>query len=735
MRTPSLALFLVVLFATSTLPVVDASNPEPTILEGRIFVVALDQNTSYETTVDLDENSFIQLTLICRACTASLTGDNMNASGTERIELFSVNTTSIALNIVTTETETVQFTLHHDVMDSFPHVRPGPPDASPHHPIGVCTDAVACMDTLRGTLAAVVDDSTDLDVLQSGVVNSTADEYMTIDVSNGDTLEWQWLDTTEETTVTVYFQNMTGEIMFESTLSSTSGHTELNGLPLPVEWWTAPDYGRFIVRISSPVFPAIWTAHAMIHTNTPTTPLIGQDLIYGAELLGHGSTISAFDWNETQALELHSRLGQMTLRVDQLLNGAWVTGQTDTLEKGDSRTIYPYPGNVGGRIVINDVSVFSLELQTNEYSDNNAGLDAPSYLPASLDLDNTSWPAIELTEASSGELTLAVHDTVDTYRFVVDGWEDSVHFIQFTITGNVSEIEAQLWDVDQMTSEVLDTVPSVVSGDSLRISMQVGRGTHYLQIRAINSSNVTQHAWGSEVPSIDYTLSPSYSLIDEGEEPWFPPSEDAVFWGGVARWVLGTAFLIPVVYLLAHLQRSRNYGREIFSKKERLEWYRTRLDSGEANVTASQKDLVRSLHAVAQLEWNDGLNTWGKPSLHHRTEGLDLAVWRIDRRMAKTPGTWPLVLGVHVLEGEWDLAAIRFDAPGGAAYTIRNVEPRFLFQGEEVFLDTLKQGHRMFLMVELEGDAPAVDIELNGRMNTIPFASRIPTTFTRDEEE
>ncbi|MDB2637192.1 hypothetical protein N9Y01_01470, partial [Candidatus Poseidonia alphae] len=203
MRTPSLALFLVVLFATSTLPVVDASNPEPTILEGRIFVVALDQNTSYETTVDLDENSFIQLTLNCRACTASLTGDNMNASGTERIELFSVNTTSIALNIVTTETETVQFTLHHDVMDSFPHVRPGPPDASPHHPIGVCTDAVACMDTLRGTLAAVVDDSTDLDVLQSGVVNSTADEYMSIDVSNGDTLEWQWLDTTEETTVTV----------------------------------------------------------------------------------------------------------------------------------------------------------------------------------------------------------------------------------------------------------------------------------------------------------------------------------------------------------------------------------------------------------------------------------------------------------------------------------------------------------------------------------------------------
>jgi hypothetical protein len=132
--------------------------------------------------------------------------------------------------------------------------------------------------------------------------------------------------------------------MFETTLSSSTGHTELNGLPVPVEWWIAPDYGRFIVRLSSPVSPALWTAHAMIHTDTPNTPLIGQDLIYGAELLGHGSTVSVFDWNETQSLQLHSRLGEINLRVDQLLNGMWVTGSSDTIAKGDSRTITPTQG-------------------------------------------------------------------------------------------------------------------------------------------------------------------------------------------------------------------------------------------------------------------------------------------------------------------------------------------------------------------------------------------------------
>ena len=94
-----------------------------------------------------------------------------------------------------------------------------------------------------------------------------------------------------------------------------------------------------------------------------------------------------------------------------------------------------------------------------------------------------------------------------------------------------------------------------------------------------------------------------------------------------------------------------------------------------------------------------------------------------------------MVIGVHVLNGTWDLAALRFDAPDGAAYEVVHVEPRFLYQGEEVFLDTMAAGHRTYLIVELRGDATSVDVELNGRIENQPMAARIPETLVRDSHD
>ena len=141
--------------------------------------------------------------------------------------------------------------------------------------------------------------------------------------------------------------------------------------------------------------------------------------------------------------------------------------------------------------------------------------------------------------------------------------------------------------------------------------------------------------------------------------------------------------------------------------------------------------MAKALHAVAQLEWQDGLEAWGPKRNEHRTEDVALAVWSVDERLAKQEGAWPVVVGVHVINGTWDLAALRFDAPEGEGYEVVNVEPRFLFQGEEVFLDTMGPGHRTYLVVELSGTAPHVDLELNGRMDGAPFAARIPESLLR----
>ncbi len=75
-----------------------------------------------------------------------------------------------------------------------------------------------------------------------------------------------------------------------------------------------------------------------------------------------------------------------------------------------------------------------LEASTRSFADL-TGLEAPSYRPTDNATDNSSWPVINLTEATSGEFTLAVHDITDTYRLVVDGWSESIHFVQFMVEG------------------------------------------------------------------------------------------------------------------------------------------------------------------------------------------------------------------------------------------------------------------------------------------------------------
>jgi hypothetical protein len=196
---------------------------------------------------------------------------------------------------------------------------------------------------------------------------------------------------------------------------------------------------------------------------------------------------------------------------------------------------------------------------------------------------------------------------------------------------------------------------------------------------------------------------------------------------------MGILFLLPVLYLGIHVQRSRTYAASVAEKKQRLAWYSSRLDSGESNVKQARTDMAKALHAVAQLAWQDGLEAWGPKRLEHRTEDVALAVWSVDERLANQEGAWPVVVGVHVINGTWDLAALRFDAPEGEAYEVVHVEPRFLFQGEEVFLDTMGPGHRTYLVVELNGTAPQVDLELNGRMDGEPFAARIPESLMRKQ--
>ena len=730
------ASMLTTLLLLMLVPSVLGQAEEPLTLDEGLNTLQLTPDQPTSLNIPMEAGDTAMLLWSCASCDLTVNDDaegvTAESQSPRMLTVEAEQSTLVEATLSSTSSETITLMLYLNDEEHHHQVRPSPETTASVAHLGLCATPIDCIDTSTGMLASHIDVGDDDAFLHVGDVHASSDEYIVFNTSAGDTLEWQWLATTEATTVEMYHQTSTEESLLDGASTSTPAYAQLAGDAPLSQYWTAPEDGRFVARLSTQDAKAVWAAHVMNHPNRAVESLVGIDLASGTELVGHGATTSPFDWTEVHALHLHANLAPVKVRVDQLLNGAWVQGTATQLAQGEAMVVYPYPDVSGGRLVLSNASVFSLEVSTASFADHN-GLEAPSYVPPSLDVDNASWPVINLTETTTGEFTLAVHDTSDTYRLVVDGWEDSIHFVQFTIVGDVEGLEWQLWDIDQSSSETIATDITQPVSDQLKIGLQVGRGTHFLQLRFQNASEATPHLWGEDVGSKPYVIQPAYSLIDEGEEPWFPPSEDAVYWGNIARWFMGILFLLPVLYLAVHVRRSQRYAASVAEKKQRLEWYTSRLDSGESSARQARTDMAKALHAVAQLEWQEGLETWGPHRIEHRTEDIALAVWNVDQRLASKEGAWPLVVGVHVMNGTWDLAALRFDAPEGAAYSVVHVEPRFLFQGEEVFLDTMGPGHQTYLIVELDGEAAHIDVELNGRMDGEPFAARIPQTLHRNE--
>lgn len=730
-RRAKAALLLFLLFSVM-MPFAEAEENAAQPLTSRVTTKELSAGEEWRVTISTTEPQSSLITWFCLHCTVEVSGEHTTSRthGGMTMVVETSEATTFTIQSSSSVEERVSLMVIEELQLNHLAVRPAPSETAEAIEVGRCEVLSDCINTDTGTLAARVPNSLDSEFLVSGLIEDSSDEFMVVNLQKGETVEWQWLASTNEVSVQMYHQTATTEQLMNWTHAVQGAFSELNGEPPKSMWWTAPEDGRFIARVGSNYTDVAWAAHLITYPTITQQSLLGVDLHFGTELVGHDTLTAVFDWHDTDAMHLHARLGSLDLRVDQFFDGTWVKGEPFSLDKGQSITLYPYPSTSAGQLRVLETPAFAVEVLADSFADRN-GIEAPSYRPTELDVNNSTWPVLNLTSSTSAEFTLAVHDTVDTYRLEVNGWEDSIHFVQFSIDGVVEGLELQLWDIDQTSGDVLNTDITRPVGDELSIGLQVGRGTHYFQIRFQNASEVTQHLWGEDVPERPYILRASYSLIDEGEEPWFPPSEEAVFWGTVARWILGMLFLLPVLYLGFTIRRSRAFAEEVAGMKQRLAWYASRLDSGAADAKSTRQDIAKALQAVAQLAWKDGLEAWGEERQEHRTDHLAMAVWKVDERLAKHEGAWPLVVGVHVLHGDWELAALRFDAPSGGAFEVVHAEPRFLFQGEEVFLDAMNVGHRVFVLVELVGAAPSVDVELNGRVNNVPFAARVPVTVSR----
>ncbi|MEJ6665862.1 MAG: hypothetical protein QNL47_07795 [Euryarchaeota archaeon] len=733
----ALGLAMVLLVMAMTIPVQGADSGEDsadreTLRDGRVIGVLTMPDQTYERTWPMLQGEWTSIGVDCDQCTVVIEVDGSPQEVTSTLNIQAITDGTASMSITSPIEEFVAFSLIETIDENHPTVRPSPGEPLAFEPAWVCDAGASCFD-LNQSLESTPSTEFTSDQFLLGVLEQNLAEHLSVPVTAGTTMELQFLHATSDLFLEVYHQGEE-ELLMETNI------THLHQLPINDQpsstYWHADSDGRFILKVSS---QSPNTAYALkrVLLSADAEPQVIE--MSGSTIVeGHHEKNIALATNDTQVIIGEALHRNVTGEWEQLVNGDWLSSKSVHFSIDEPTHLYPYPNASAYRLELVGQR-FAVELSKMDFADLGGDSDAPSLRPSSSLMENSSWPELHApSDPVAGELTLAIHDTADVYKIEIEGFEESLHLVQVKVLGeDLDVLRLEMWDIDQISWEVVDFREVERVNGKLQSALELTPGTHFIRVSHTDAVNVTNHTWGEHVQPVSYMISTGYTMIDEGNEPYFPPDDATVMWGGVARWVMGLLFLLPCLYFAVSFVSNRNLALEMSMKTEQLAWFKSQMDTGVTAPTSLRKSLDKSLQAIAQLDWATACSTWGPTDGEHRTDGLAMAVWSLDPRLAKKENTHPIMLGIHVLQGQWELAALRFDAPEGQAWEVVGVEPKFLHRGEEIFVDTMRQGNLTFLTLELRGSANSVDIELNGRCDGEPMAARIPHTLhiqMREEE-
>ena len=164
----------------------------------------------------------------------------------------------------------------------------------------------------------------------------------------------------------------------------------------------------------------------------------------------------------------------------------------------------------------------------------------------------------------------------------------------------------------------------------------LGPGLHFIEFFHVNDSILQDQNWGNDLQALEYSIDITKVTTELGEEPWFAPSDEAKCWGSTVRWILGLGMMLPAIYLVYAMRKTRRDAARIGAMKQRLAMLTNLLDEGAESPEQTRKSLVRSLEAVAILPWESAIASWGEPQRSYTTDGTSIAVWNLDSRLAKS---------------------------------------------------------------------------------------------------
>jgi hypothetical protein len=728
-------LFLLSILILCQLPLNTHADESPIVfvIDERVQMITLDADTSYDISESVSEGDVISVAVGCDFCSVSIEENGSITTSTSIATVVASEAGLANISISSVETETITTSILVAPDTQHPSQRPAPDDSFDLDSNGRCISSVDCIDVHRGNLNTISTGSYSSDWFESGLVRSEAPEYWAIEVLEGDLVEFKLHHTSDNIRFDFSFQNSTIELPLPLLIESATGTNP--DLLTSTEYIDILEDGRLIVKISTTAAQSAYALQRSIHSKSLTQQI--DDNTFTFTQIGHTHSQTAFSFKETNLVKLAPMVENIKVELTVKIGSDWILMPEIEVSKNTVKRIYAYPNSSMAMLKITS-DVHWVDVSIESFSDGNISMDAPSFAPT--DPNNIdAWPVLasEDTARFEGSLTLPAMDQNDVYLLSVDGWVDSLHRVHIVIRTTNQDLVVNVWELDQETFETKSEY--LITFDPLsnegEVYLNVGPGMHLIEFAHADENILSNQTWSNGLQSVSYTITTTKVTTEEGEEPWFPPSDEAKLWGSAVRWILGIAMIIPAVFLFYKIKSTRAEGRRLGAVRERLKILTALLDSGSETPKRTRKTLVKSLEAVATLPWQSACESWGIPDRTYSTQGTSLAIWKLDQRLSKEPDSWPLLIGLHTPDETWEVSGFRFDAPNGNPWNVANVEPRLLHRGEEIFIDTIAKGTMIFLTVELSGDGDQVDIELNGHVDGSPRGMKIPTTLSRSSEE
>ena len=371
-------------------------------------------------------------------------------------------------------------------------------------------------------------------------------------------------------------------------------------------------------------------------------------------------------------------------------------GTVSDLERDCTNAITTNADTVAIEFRMTSETLAEWNIGLTEYPKGDAGAmgDAPDRLWIISD-EFSNWPDVSFNETI--EARMSGDEFVDVFAFEVTSANGSKLHIDADLTQPVTYqifvLNQETWSIENTSDGGLIDAPY---------------GIHAIRVEKIGDASLTYY---------------DFKLIDDGEiieiDPDLFTDQSNLF---TDYYIFAGLFLLAPAVLVIFWNRNR--WRDGINQIEieqhelrRLRRLRERLTALLAEEETNEQVIDSALHQLGDSPWQAVVEDWGGPLLRHNTEHVEICAWRINE------GKNTMLIGIRIAESPWELAAMRVYAPEGASVSIADVSPKHLFNGDEIFLDTLSPLTSTFLRLSISGEPSNIGFHLSGLVNGEPLAA------------